>query len=67
MNTYFESAKAEVLKDLKQLMIEIEGKKEVEFLRLLMHYKNEDDPQVVALYHLLFISDERLNKYLKTL
>jgi hypothetical protein len=67
MNTYFESAKAEVLKDLKQLMIEIEGKKEVEFLRLLMQYKNEEDPEVVALCHMFFIDQSRLNNHLNTL
>jgi len=67
MNTIFESAKQNVVKDLKKLITEIEAKNEDDFVRLLMQYNGEEDPQFVALCHMFYIDDLRLNKYLKTL
>jgi len=67
MNTQFEHTKQNVINDLKQLIIEIESKKDAEFVRLLKHYKDEDNPVSVALCHMFYVDESRVNKYLKSL
>ena len=67
MNSYFELSKQEIVKDLKELIVEIESKNEAEFNNHVNNYKCEEDPGLVALCRMFYINDSIANKYLKSL
>ena len=65
MSKTFNVTKQQIVQDLQKLIVEVESKTEFEFLHLVERYKHEEDAEHVALCHMFYIDESRLNKRLK--